>query len=259
MLDHAHFWPLVSEKCWSEGRWWPIRASWWWIITNRRCRWHFTLFCDEEESPSARWSNRLNKGALKAAVSLEEPVDLPRSRSSWKLEDREELQALNSRFEPAGATHSFSTSYCFSEETIEYVTHRTLCTLLRNWGRGGGSGVALKRFLCDPCLYVCFQLLISGGPSAPHVMFHSDGCHVSRKRLLLCWFVHFNYWCNQPTAHTCCRTTALDVVAGDAVVSMLCFSTQDWLFAPWHWSRGELCEWVRGFFFFYVVTFKKQM
>lgn len=80
MLDHAHFWPLVSEKCWSEGRWWPIRGSWWWIITNRRCRWHFTLFCDEEESPSTRWSNRLNKGALKATVSLEEPVDLPRSR-----------------------------------------------------------------------------------------------------------------------------------------------------------------------------------
>lgn len=71
-------------------------------------------------------------------------MDSPRSRSSWKLEDREELQALNSRFEPAEATHSFSTSYCFSEETIEHVAHRTLCTLLRNWG-GGGSGVALKK------------------------------------------------------------------------------------------------------------------
>lgn len=174
----------------------------------------------------------------------------PRSRSSWKLEDREELQALNWRFEPAEAAHSFSTSYCFSVEMIEHVAHRTFCTLLRNWGAGVRvSPWRNLRFLCDPFLYVCFQLLISGGPSAPHIMFHTDGCHVSRKRLLLCRFVHFNYWCDQPTAHTCCRTTALDVVARDAVVSMLCFSTQDWLFAPWHWSRGELCEWVWGFFF----------
>lgn len=167
MLDHAHFWPLVSEKCWSEGRWWPIRGSWWWFITNRRCRWNFTLFCDEEESPSTRWSNRLNKGALKAAVSLEEPVDSPRSRSSWKLEDREELQALNSRFEPAEAAHIFSTSYCFSEETIEHVAHRTLCTLLRNWGGFGCSPEEIWDFFAI-FVFMCVFNFSSAEDHQPH-------------------------------------------------------------------------------------------
>lgn len=77
---------------------------------------------------------------LKAAVCLEEPVDSPRWRNSWKLEDTEELQALNSRLEPAEAADTVSALHIASLRrrlSMTLIVHSALCSGTGWWGWGG--------------------------------------------------------------------------------------------------------------------------
>lgn len=237
MRGHAYFLLASCVKHLDAGG--PsMRGPWSWVITYRRYRWHFTLLWDEEESPSKRWSNDLNKGALKAAASLEEPVVSPHTRSSWKLEDTEEPQVLNPRFEPTEAAHIVLTSsHSLSDDTFQHVAPSAEELVVqvkpsRNF-----------RCLCDSCLCV-FSISDQWRTISP-VTF-SEWQLPCVKEAAVALPVGSFQWLVWPTH--CTHVLSHELGAGDEVVLMLRYWTPEWLYAPCLSNRSELFEWVEGIF-----------